>query len=103
VRKKGDLPWQLTKERVQDKVEVKAWGVVAVPVRVQAAVVVAAKASVVVKVEKEEWVEEPWGLKASASVPNAALSHPIREVFLVSSRNVLSVEPRWSGHSRKVI
>jgi hypothetical protein len=72
-------------------------------VRVQAAVVAAAKASVVVKVEKEEWVEEPWGLKASASVPSAAPNPPIREEFLVSSRNAPSVEPLWYAHSRKVI
>ena len=103
MRKKGDLPWQLTKEQVQDKVEVKAWGVVAVPVRVQAAAVAAAKASVVVNVEKEEWVEEPWGLKASASVPSAAPNPPIREEFPVSSRNAPSVEPLWYAHSRNVI
>ncbi len=72
-------------------------------VGVHAAVVAQAKASVVVKVEKEEWVEEPWGLKASASVPSAAPNPPIREEFPVSSRNVPSVEPRWSGHSRNVI
>jgi hypothetical protein len=57
---------------------------------------------VVEKVEKEEWVEEPWGLKASASVPSAAPNPPIREEFLVSSRNAPSVEPLWYAHSRKV-
>ena len=71
-------------------------------VGVQAAAVAAAKASVVVKVEKEEWVEEPWGLKASASVRSAGPNPPIREVFLVSSRNAPSVEPLWYAHNRKV-
>jgi len=71
-------------------------------VGVQAAAVTAAKASVVVKVEKEEWVEEPWDLKASASVPSVAPNPPIREVFPVSSRNAPSVEPLWYAHSRKV-
>lgn len=72
-------------------------------VRVQAVAEVAAKASVVVKVEKEEWVEEPWGLKASASVPSAAPNPPIREEFPVWNRNAPSVEPLWYAHSRKVI
>ena len=72
-------------------------------VRVQAAVVAAAKASVVEKVEKEEWVEEPWGLKASASVPSVAPNPPTREVFPVSSRNAPSVERLWYAHNGKVI
>jgi hypothetical protein len=72
-------------------------------VGVQAAAVAAAKASVVVKVEKEEWVEERWGLKENVSVPSAAPNLPIREQFLVSSRNAPSVEPLWYAHNRKVI
>jgi hypothetical protein len=85
VRKKGDLPWQLTKERVQDKAEVKAWGVVAVSV----------KAWEADEAAKEEWAEERWALKANASVPSAAPSHPIREVFPAYSKNARNVEPRW--------
>lgn len=72
-------------------------------VGVQAAAVAAAKASVVVKVEKEEWVEERWGLKENVSVPSVEPNPPIREEFLVSSRNAPSVEPLWYAHSRKVI
>ena len=72
-------------------------------VRVQAAAVAAAKASVVVKVEKEEWVEERWGLKANVSVPSVEPNPPIREEFLVSSRNAPSVERLWYAHNGKVI
>jgi hypothetical protein len=66
--------------RVQAAAEVLA--------RVQAAAVAAAKASVAVKVEKEEWVEEPWGLKASAAVPSAEHGLHTKEAFPVWSRNV---------------
>jgi hypothetical protein len=72
-------------------------------VRVQAAAVAAAKASVVVKVEKEEWAEEHWDRKANAFVPSAEQGLHTKEAFPVSSRNAPSVEPLWYAHSRKVI
>jgi hypothetical protein len=85
VRKKGDGPWQLTKERVQDRVPVRAWGMVEVPAKVWEADEAA----------KEGWAEERWDPKANASVPSAAPSHPIREVFPASSRNARNVESPW--------
>jgi hypothetical protein len=103
VRQKGDLPWQVTKDRAKDKAVDKVRGVVVVPARVWEALLEQVKVWEADEAAKEEWAEEHWGRKANAFVPSAEQGLHTKEAFPVSSRNAPTVEQPWQEHNRNVI
>lgn len=88
MRQKGDLPWQVTKDRAKDKAVDKVRGVVVAPVREWEAALEQARVWEPEEVEEAGWVAERWGRKETASAPSAEHGPHTKEVFPVWNRNV---------------